>query len=42
MWGTPSLPSLTAPLSPGLVGLDRILFMNEIELNGVLMLNEFV
>ena len=42
LWGTqntPSLPSLPGPLGPGVVAPDRALFMGQIELNCVLMLN---
>ena len=41
-WGIRSIPSLLSlpgPLSPGVVALDRVLSMSQIELNGVLMLN---
>ena len=36
---TPSLPSLTGLLWPGVVAADRVLSMGQIELNCVLMLN---
>ena len=39
---TPSLPSLTGSLWPGVVGPDRALFMSQIGLNWVLMLNRIV
>ena len=45
LWGmqsTPSLPSLPGPLWPGVVALDRVLSMSQIELNCVLMLNWIV
>ena len=45
LWGirsTPSLPSLTDPLWPWAVAPDRILSMNQIELNCILMLNWIV
>ena len=41
-WGmrsTSSLPSLPDLLWPGVVAPDRVLFMGQIELNSVLMLN---
>ena len=34
-----SLPLLPGPLWPGLVAPDRVLYMGQIELNCVLMLN---
>ena len=42
LWGmqiTPSLPLLPGPLWPGMVALDWVLSMGQIELNCVLMLN---
>ena len=42
LWGmqsTPSLPSLPGPLWPGVVLTDRVLSMDQIQLNCVLMLN---
>ena len=42
IWGmpsTPSLPSLSGPLWPGVVAPDRVLSMGRIELNCELMLN---
>ena len=33
MWSTPSLPSLPGPLWPGVVVLDRVLHIGQIELN---------
>ena len=42
LWGmqsTPSLLSLPGSLWPGVVALDRVLSMGQIELNCVLMLN---
>ena len=39
MWSTPLLPSLLDLLWPGVVVPDRDLFMGQIELNCVLMLN---
>ena len=45
LWGmqsTPSLPLLPGPLCPGVVALDKVLFMGEIELNCVHMLNWIV
>ena len=42
LWGmqnTPSLPSLSGPLKPGVAALDRVLSMGQIELNSILMLN---
>ena len=44
-WGmrsTPSLPSLLAPLWPWVVAPDRVLFMGQIDLNCVFMLNWIV
>ena len=38
LWGIRSifsLPSLTGPLWPGVVELDRVLYMRQIELNWV-------
>ena len=42
MRSTPSLPSLTGPIRPGVVLTDRALPMGQIELNCVLMLNWIV
>ena len=39
MWSTLSLPLLPGPLWPRLVAPDRVLFMGQIELNCVIMLN---
>ena len=42
LWGmqsTPSLPSLPGQLWPGVVSPDRVLYMGQLELNCVLMLN---
>ena len=42
LWGMRStllLPSLSGPLWPGVVAPDRVLFMDQIELNCVLILN---
>ena len=42
LWGmqsTPSLPSLPCPLLLGVVAPDRVLSMDQIELEYVLMLN---
>ena len=39
MQSMPLLPLLPGPLWPGRVAADRILFMGQIELNFVLMLN---
>ena len=39
MQSTPSLPSLPGPLWPRVVAPDRVLFMGQVELNSVLMLN---
>ena len=39
MWSTPSLSSLSCPLWSGVVASDRVLSMDRIELNCVLMLN---
>ena len=39
MWSTPSLPSLPGLLRPGIVALDKVLSMGQIELNCVFMLN---
>ena len=42
LWGiqsTSSLPLFPGPLWSGVVALDRVLFMGQIELNCVLMLN---
>ena len=42
LWGMQSilsLPSLTGPLWPGVVASDRVLSIDQIELNYVLMLN---
>ena len=32
MWSTPSLPSLSGPLRPGVIAPERVLFMDQIEL----------
>ena len=45
LWGmqsTPSLPSLAGSLWPGVVALDRVLSLGQIELNCVIMLNWIV
>ena len=42
MWSIPLLLSLQGPLWPGAVASDRDLFMSQIELNCVLMLNWIV
>ena len=42
MWSTPSLPSLSGSLWTGVVALDRILSIAQIELNCVLMLNRII
>ena len=39
MWSTPSLPSLPGPLWPGMITPERILYIGQIELYCVLMLN---
>ena len=39
MWSTHSLPFLPGPLWPGVVAPDWVLYMGQIELNRVLMLN---
>ena len=39
MQSTPSLPLLPGSLWPGVVASDRVLSMNQIELNCILMLN---
>ena len=39
MWSTPLLPSLPGPLLPVVVTPDRVLSMDQIELNYILMLN---
>ena len=39
MWSTPSLPSFPGPIWLGVVELDRVLSMGQIELNCVLILN---
>ena len=39
MWNTLSLPSLLGPLSTSVVELDRVLSVDQIELNCVLTLN---
>ena len=39
MRSTPLLPSLPGPLWPGVIALDRVLSMGQIELNCILMLN---
>ena len=36
---TPSLPSLPGPLCPGVVALDRVLSIGQIELYCALMVN---
>ena len=36
IWSTPSLPLLPGPLRPGMVALDRALYMAEIELTAYL------
>ena len=38
MWSYPLLPLLPGPIWPGVVALDRVLSMGQIELNCVLML----
>ena len=40
MWSIPSMPSLQRPHRPGVVALDKILYIGQIELNYVLMLNQ--
>ena len=45
LWGmrsTPLLPSLPGPLQPGVVAPDKVLWMGQIELSCVLMLNWIV
>ena len=42
MWSTLSLPSLPGQLWPGVLGMDRVLYMGQIELNHVLLLNWIV
>ena len=45
LWGIQSIPlllSLPGPLWPGVVASDRVLFIDQIELNYVLMLNWIV
>ena len=45
LWGmrsTPSLPSLPGPLWPDVVTLDQVLYMVQIKLNCILMLNWIV
>ena len=42
MWSTSSLPLLLGSLWPGVVAPDRVLSMDQIELNCVLMLNWIV
>ena len=42
MRSTHSLPSLPGPLWAGVVALDRVLSMGQIELNSILMLNRIV
>ena len=37
--GNPSLPSFPGPLWPGVLALDKVLSIGQIELNCVLMLN---
>ena len=42
LWGlrsTPSLPLLPGPLRLGVVALDRVLSIDQIELNSILLLN---
>ena len=39
MWNTPLLPLLPGQLWPGFVAPDRVLFIGQLELNSVLMLN---
>ena len=39
MQSTPLLPSLPGPLWPGVVELDKVISMGQIELKRVLMLN---
>ena len=39
MWSTSSLPLLPGPLWPGVVVPDKVLSMDQIELNSVLILN---
>ena len=42
MWNNPLLPLLPDPLRPVMVAPDTVLFMGQIELNCVLMLNLIV
>ena len=42
MWNTPSLPLLPGVLWPGVVALDSVLSMGQIEINSVLMINWIV
>ena len=42
MWNTILLPSLEGPLWPGVVASDRVLSVDQMELNCVLMLNWIV
>ena len=42
MWSIPSLPLLPGPQLPGVVGSDRVLSIDQIELNCILMLNWLV
>ena len=42
MWSISLLPSLPGPLWLGMVALDRVLSMGEIEFNSLLMLNSIV
>ena len=42
MWSATSLPLLPGPLWPGVVALDRVLSMGQIELNYVIMLSWIV
>ena len=42
MRSTSLLPSLPGPLWPGMVAANKVLSMDQIELNGVLMLNFIV
>ena len=39
MWSTLLLPSLPSPLWPGVIALDRILSMGQIEINFIITLN---
>ena len=42
MWSAPSLPLLPSPLWPGMVEPDRVLSMDNLDLNYLLMLNRIV